>query len=155
MYKKEEIKNLRIEFWDGFQKYSTPKRRKLAKPKKWVMQYTGVKALDLKFHIDNKLASVGIDVVSKSLDSRVAYWNKLLGLKSLLDELFDLEVVWDDMFELESGKEIIRIAVYNKNVNILNKACWPEAYDFFFENMIKFEDWMEEYKDILKVQQQV
>lgn len=155
MYKKEEIKNTRIEFWDEFQKFSAPKRRKLGKPKAWTMQYTGVKALDLKFHIDRKLASVGIDVVSKSLDNKVAYWNKLLGLKVLLNELFEQEVVWDDMYTLDSGKEIIRIAVYKQNVNIMNKECWPEVYDFFFTNMMKFENWLEEYKDILKVQQKI
>ena len=119
------------------------------------MQYTGVKALDLKFHMDRKLASVGIDVVSKSLDSKIAYWNKLLGLKVILNGLFKQEVVWDDMFTLDSGKDIIRIAVYKQEVNIMNKECWPEVYKFFFENMIKFEDFLEEYKDILKVQREV
>lgn len=155
MYKKEEKKNTRIEFWDEFQKFSAPKRRRLGKPKTWAMQFTGVKGLDLKFHLDRKLASVGIDVVSKSLESKVAYWNKLLGLKVLLNELFEQEVVWDDMFTLDSGKDIIRIAVYKHEVNIMNKECWPEVYKFFFENMIKFEDFLEEYKDILKVQREV
>ncbi|NOR87614.1 MAG: DUF4268 domain-containing protein, partial [Bacteroidales bacterium] len=75
MYTKEEEKNLRTSFWEGFHKYSSPKRRKLGKPRKWMMQSTGIKAIDLKFHIDSKLASVGIDVVVKSLDRKVFLWN--------------------------------------------------------------------------------
>jgi len=153
LYSKEEIKKLRTDFWDGFHKFSASRRRKLGKPKKWVMQNTGINAIDLKFHIDHKRASVGIDVVSKSLDKKVAYWNKFLGVQNLLNQEFEQEVIWDDMYTLDSGKDIIRIAVYKNNVDILDKSCWWEVYGFFFENMIKFENWFEEYKDILRVPQ--
>jgi hypothetical protein len=151
MYSKEEEKNIRMAFWEGFRKYSTPKRRKQGKPRKWMMQNTGIKAIDLKFYIGSKQASVSLDVVAKSLDRRVAIWNKLLGLKRLLNEIFDQEVVWNDLFMLESGKEIIRIAVYLDDVNILDKESWDKVYEFFFKNMMKLEDWFEEYKDILKL----
>ena len=151
MYSKEEIKNTKIAFWDGFTSYSSPKRRKLGKPKKWVMQNTGIKALDLKFHIDNKIASVSIDIVSKSLDNKVAYWDKLMSLRSIINQSFEQEVIWDDMFVLESGKEIIRVGVYLDDVNILDRNCWKKVYDFFFENMIILENWLSEYVDILRV----
>lgn len=153
MYSKDEIKKIRVEFWDGFQKFSASRRRKLGKPKQWVMQNTGIKAIDLKFHIDHKLASVGIDVVSKSLDHKWAYWNKLLGVKALLDEEFKGGLVWNDMYTLASGKDIIRVAIVKENVNISDKSCWWDVYGFFFENMIKFEDFLEEYKDIIRVRQ--
>ena len=153
MYSKEEIKKIRIEFWEGFQKYSAPKRRKKGKPKEWVMQKTGIKAIDLKFHIDHKIASVGIDVVSKSLDHKIAYWNKLLGVKSLLDSKFGHQLIWDDMYTLESGKDIIRIAILKEDVSIKNKDCWNQVYEFFYMNMLKFENFLEEYKDILRVRQ--
>ncbi len=154
MYSKEEIKIIKASFWDGFKAYSGPRRRKLGKNKKWVMQSTGIKALDLKFHINQQLASVSVDIVSKSLETKVNYWNKLLGLKTILNECFTQEVIWDDMFELESGKEIIRIGVYLNDVNILDKQCWEKVYQFFFENMIILEDWLEEYIDIIRVSRQ-
>lgn len=153
MYSREEIKKIRVEFWDGFQKYSAPKRRKKGKPKNWILQNTGIKALDLKFHIDNKLASVGIDIVSKSLDHKLAYWNKLLGVKNLLDSKFGNKLIWDDMYQLESGKDIIRIAIIKEDVSILNKDCWEKVYEFFYMNMLKFENFLEEYKDIIRVRQ--
>ena len=131
MYSKEEEKNIRMAFWEGFRKYSTPKRRKQGKPRKWMMQNTGIKAIDLKFYIGSKQASVSLDVVAKSLDRRVAIWNKLLGLKRLLNEIFDQEVVWNDLFMLESGKEIIRIAVYLDDVNILR---FTDALKSFSDN---------------------
>jgi len=151
MYSKEEKKNIKTAFWDGFKSFSSPKRRKLGKNRNWVMQNTGIKALDLKFHIDNKLASVSVDIVSKSLESKVDYWNKLIGLKTILNDSFKQDVIWDDMFVLDSGKEIIRVGVYMQDVNIFNKNCWNDVYDFFFENMIILEDWLEEYVDIIRV----
>jgi len=154
MYSKEEKKNIKTAFWEGFKTYSTPKRRKLGKNKNWVMQNTGVKAIDLKFDINKKTASVSLDVVSKSLENKVEYWDKLLGLKTLLNEAFDEEVIWDEMFLLSSGKEIIRIGVYLQDVNIMNNACWNEVYSFFFKHMIALEDWFEEYKDIVRITKQ-
>jgi len=151
MYSKEEIKKIKVRFWDGFKTYSSPKRRSLGKPKKWLMQNTSIKALDLKFHIDQQNASVSIDIVSKSLENKVAYWNKLLSLRSIINQSFKQEVVWNDMFELESGKEIIRVGVYLNNVNILDQKCWENVYDFFFNNMIIFEELLEEYVDIIRV----
>lgn len=153
MYSKEEIKKIRIEFWEGFQKYSAPKRRKMGRRKEWTMQKTGIKAIDLKFHIDNRIASVGIDVVSKSLDNKLAYWNKFIGLKALLDAEFESPLLWDDMHTLDSGKDIIRIAIVKEQVNISKRECWPDVYEFFFKNMIKFEDFLEEYKDIIRIRQ--
>lgn len=153
MYSKEEIKKIRFDFWEGFQKFSSPRRRKSGKPKEWVMQNTGIKAIDLKFHIDNKLASVSLDVVSKSIDNKVAYWNKLLGVKALLDSEFNNELIWNDMHTLDSGKDIIRIAIVKESVGITRKESWQEVYQFFFNNMIKFEDFLEEYKDIIRIRQ--
>jgi len=154
MLSKEESKNIRQAFWEGFTKYSAPKRKRMGKPKNWIMQNTGIKAVDLKFHIDEKMASVSIDVVSKSIDSRVTYWNKFLGLKTLLDNEFNQKLIWDDMYQLETGKDIIRIALILENVNIFEKSCWPDVYKFFFVHMIQLEDWLEYYKDIIKVNQQ-
>lgn len=150
MYSKEEKKQLKQDFWDGFQKYSGPKRKQLGLPKKWMLQQTGIKALDLKFDIDHEKASVGIDVVSKSIEVRVDYWNKLLGLKNILEKEYELDLVWDDMMELDSGKYIVRIAVYKDKVNVLDKTKWEAVYGFFYENMSKLEIWLEEYRDILK-----
>ena len=154
MYSKEEKKNIKIAFWEGFKTYSSPKRRKLGKNKNWVMQNTGIKAIDLKFDINNKMASVSLDVVSKSLDNKVAYWGKLLSLKTLLNDSFDRKVIWEEMFLLYSGKEIIRIGVIYQDVNIMDKACWDEVYEFFFKQMITLEDWFEEYKDIIRINKQ-
>lgn len=152
MYSKDEKKKIKTAFWDGFKTYSSPKRRKLGKPKNWIMQNTGIKALDLKFHIDKSIASVSIDIISKSLDNRISYWNNLLGLKTLLNDSFKQEVVWNDMFTLESGKDIIRIGVFMEGVNIMDDKCWDKVYDFFFENMIILENWLEEYVDVIRVQ---
>ncbi len=150
MYSKEEAKQLRESFWLEFRKYSAPKRKRLGKPKKWMMQNTGIKALDLKFDINKIKASVGIDITSKSIDKRLEYWNKLLGLKNILINDYHLNMEWDDMYELDNGKDIIRIALSLEDVNIFDKNTWEKVYPFFFENMIQLEDWLEEYRDIIR-----
>jgi hypothetical protein len=153
VYSKEEKKKIKRDFWEGFRTYSTPRRRKLGKPKQWVLQNTGIKAIDLKFDIDTKQASVGLDVVSKSNSTRELYWNKLLGLKNILNKEFKEELVWEKAHRLDRGKEIVRISAIKKKVNIYENDCWFGVYAFFFDHMIKFESFFEEYKEIIRVRQ--
>jgi hypothetical protein len=153
LYSREEIKKIRKSFWKGFQKYSSPRRRNLAKPKSWQMQNTGIKALDLKFEFDSKQASVGIDIVSKSVLLKDQYWDKLLSLKNILTKASNKPLNRERNHKLESGKEIIRVALIKTNVNIMKPECWQDVYGFFFYNMMKFESFLDEYKEFIRVRQ--
>ncbi|MBF9039261.1 DUF4268 domain-containing protein, partial [Rhodobacterales bacterium LSUCC0246] len=48
-----------------------------------------------------------------------------------------------------SGKIISRIYVEKLNVNIHNKKHWPEVFEFFHDNMEKFELFWWEYHDFI------
>ena len=55
MYKKEEIKEIKIKFWDGFKRYSKAKGRKMTS---WVLRGTQIKEVQLKFDLNEKGAFV-------------------------------------------------------------------------------------------------
>ena len=77
MYSKEETQRLKREFWIAFaEKY----------PRKWLLYDTKIKDFAFKFYVDNKKAQVLIDIEPRNDQKRIAYFEKLEALKTILCE---------------------------------------------------------------------
>jgi hypothetical protein len=140
MFSKEESARLRKEFWISFGK---------SFPRKWLLYNTKIKDLSLKFEADRKKAMVCIDISMKDFELRQSYFEQFLSLKSLFLEEIP-ELVFDNSYYLESGKEISRIYVQLDKVSIHNKDSWQNIYTFFVANMNKLEKLFLEYQDFIK-----
>ncbi len=141
MYTKEESQRLKREFWISFaEKY----------PRKWILYDTKIKDFSFKFHVDNKKAQVLIDIEMRDAEKRKSYFEKLESLKSILENDFVKNLVFDDRFTLESEKTICRIWVEKLNVSVSNRNYWDEIFDFFNYNMDKLERFFLEYEDSIK-----
>jgi len=150
MYNKEESKQLRIEFWDRFEKYSAIRRRQKGKPSKWIMNKTGIKPMKLKFHFDQDHASVGIDIETRNMDKRLFIFEKLEEMKNILEKMVDEKMKWELEFILPTGKSISRICIEKNNVSIYDKSSWPDVFSFFYKKMSKIEQFFEEYREVIK-----
>jgi Domain of unknown function (DUF4268) len=141
MYTKEESQRLKREFWVSFaEKY----------PRKWLLYDTKIKDFSFKFYVDNKKAQVLIDIEMRDAEKRKSYFEKLESLKTILNEDFVKDLVFDDRFTLESEKTICRIWVEKLNVSVSNRNYWDEIFDFFNYNMDKLERFFLEYEDFIK-----
>ena len=109
MYSKDEAKQIRLEFWDRFEKYAALRRRQKGKPAKFIMNKTGIKQLKLKFHFDTTEAIVGIDIETRNLDKRIELFGKLEELKSILEKNLGTALNWQLEYTLPTGKSISRI----------------------------------------------
>ena len=109
MYSKEESKRIKKEFWTRFGWFSQKKRRALGLDKKWISHYTGINCLSLKFDFEKKKALVGIEINSGNAQEEEKYYNKLLSLKNILNEMFEETPQWETDYELSSGKYVIKI----------------------------------------------
>jgi len=141
MFSKEESKRFRQEFWISFGK---------SFPKKWILHDTKIKDFSLKFHFDLKSAMVSMDLENRDLENRIALWDKLISLRSILTDDYLPNIQFNDSVVLENGKEISRIWVNKEHVSIHNKNTWQETMIFLKENMMQLEAFFEEYKDILQ-----
>ena len=141
MYSREETQKLKREFWVTFaEKY----------PRKWVLYDTKIKDFSFKFYVDNKKAQVIIDIEHRSDVKRIAYFEKIEALKSILEDEFLKDLVFEKEFHLENGKEISRIWVELLGVSVSNRKYWDQIFDFFFENMNTLEMFYLEYDDFIK-----
>ncbi|MDO4228868.1 MAG: DUF4268 domain-containing protein [Capnocytophaga sp.] len=141
MYSKAEAKQLREDFWISFGK---------SFPRRWILYDTKIKDFSFKFYFDTKKAIVSLDIEDNSLENRNLYYEKLLALKTILQEEYLPEAVFEENYLLDNKKEISRIYVQKDNVSIHNKKTWQQTMEFFVEKMTKFEDFWLEYEDVIK-----
>lgn len=140
MFSKDESKKLRQEFWIAFGK---------SYPKKWILYNTKVKGLIFRFHFGLKKAMVSMDVEHSDLGVRIALWEKVVSLKSILKAEYLPDVIFEDCFLLENGKEISRAYIELEQVSIHDKNSWQETMIFLNQHMISFERFFYEYQEIL------
>ncbi|MCK8479879.1 DUF4268 domain-containing protein [Psychroserpens algicola] len=141
MFSKEESRILRQEFWTSFGK---------SFPRKWILYDTKIKGFSFKFHFDTKKALVALDL-EDDLENRINYWEKLKSLETLLRDEYLPDVIYEEEYYLDNGKELSRVYVpLDHKVSIHNKQTWQEVMVFFNTTMGKFEDFFETYRDILE-----
>jgi hypothetical protein len=141
MFSKEEAALLRKEFWISFGK---------SFPRKWLLYNTEIKGFSFKFVANRKHAAVCLDIENPDELVNLLYYDQMLSLKVLLASEIP-EIIFNDAFELESGKTIHRIYLpFEGKFSIHNKDTWRDCFEFFMETMPKFEEFYYEYEDIIK-----
>ena len=91
-----------------------------------------------------------MDIENQDLEKRLELWEKLISLQSIFIEEFLPKALFEDTVFLENGKEISRVSINLKNVSIHNKNTWQETMVFLKENMSTFEEFYNEYEDIIR-----
>lgn len=141
MYSKQENQKLKQEFWVNFsEKY----------PRKWVLYDTKIKDFSFKFFVDNTKAQVSIDIEPRSDEKRLAYFEKLQALATILEEEFVSNLVFEKNYTLENGKTISRIWVEKLGITVSNRNYWDAIFSFFNEKMSALELFYLEYDEFIK-----
>jgi len=150
MFSKEEAKEIREDFWDQFRRMSAGRRVRKNLPGSWMLSNTGIKALNLRFHVDREVAQVGIDLETRNMDKRIELFEKLESVKSLLEKAMESPLIWELEYIRENGKSVSRIYMEQEGVDIYNRDTWSRAHQFMFSNMMKLETFYREYRDYFK-----
>jgi hypothetical protein len=150
MYSKEEAKELRLKFWESFRNYSTSRKIRKKFPPYWILTHTGVKALNLRFHVDRKVAQVGIDLETRNMDKRIELYEKLESVRKILEKTMKGPMIWEVDYVRENGKSVSRIYMQRDGVDIYDQATWPEAHRFMYEKMTRLEEFYREFRDFMK-----
>ena len=141
MFSKEESASLRNEFWTCFG---------ISFPRKWILYNTKIKGLSFKFVANRKNAMICLDMEHADETVNKILFDKISSLKTILKEDYLSEVIFDDSYTLDNNKNIRRIYINHKEkFSIYNKNTWSSCYNFYVEEMPKFELFFHEYKDII------
>ena len=92
---------------------------------------------------------VSMDVEHSDLEVRMALWEKITALKSIIKEEFLPDALFEDCFILENTKEISRMYVSKEQVSLHNKNTWQETMVFLSASMNALESFFTTYRDYL------
>ncbi len=151
MYSKEEAKQLKKDFWDGFGRYSRRLKYLKQQNKKWILYNTGIKHLELKFYVERNHMGVMMEVNHRSESTRIEIYSQLDMYKKIIEETFGAPLTWDYLFTNETGKEVCRIYTQTEGFDYHKKENWPEMYEYMANNMIQMERAFKEVKDFIQL----
>lgn len=111
MYSKEELKNLKLEFWESFAAFCEVQPYLRGRKKIWTLYDTKVKGVELKFDANRQGAYVILEVNHRSEDLRLEMFERLTWYKETLEQDFPEGLIWDICFVRENGRQVARIYV--------------------------------------------
>jgi len=150
MYSKEELKQLKKEFWEGFGVYCTLvpalKRRK----SKFMLYNTKMKGVELKFDATRAGASVILEINLSNPKQRLEKYNQFELYKSTMEKQFPKGLIWNSAYIRECGTEVSRIYTEKNEIDLHRRIQWMEFYKFMTEEMLKLERAFKVVKEVME-----
>lgn len=139
MYSKDELKNLKIEFWESFAAFCEVQPYLKGRKKIWTLYNTKVKGVELKFDANRKGAYVILEVNHKWEDSRLDMFERLTWYKDILEKDFPDGLTWDICYVRETGKEVARIYIAKEGIDLHRREHWGTFFTFMASQMYLLE----------------
>jgi len=151
MYSRDEIKKLRLTFWELFGKGCEIHPELQYRKRKWVLHRTKIKGVALRFDVGRKDAKVILELSNRSENLRFKAYEFLERYKVVIEDGFEKGLIWEFFHEREdSGKQVCRIYCELPNVDFHRQNQWPEIFNFFIDNMLKLESNFLSIRDLLQ-----
>lgn len=139
MYSKDELKKLKIEFWESFAAYCEVQPYLRRRRKMWMLYNTKVKGVELKFDANRKGAYVILEVNHRQEEERLEMYERLTWYKETLEKDFPDGLIWDCCFVRETGNEVARIYVAKEGLDLHRREHWGDFFSFMARQMYLLE----------------
>ena len=136
MYSKDELKNLKLKFWESFAAFCEVQPNLRGRKKIWTLYDTKVKGVELKFDANRYVI---LEVNHKREDLRLEMFERLTWYKETLEQDFPEGLIWDICFVRDTGKEVARIYVAKEGIDFHRKQDWGEFFTFMASQMYILE----------------
>lgn len=139
MYSKDELKQLKLEFWESFAAFCEVQPFLRGRKKIWTLYDTKVKGVELKFDANRQGAYVILEVNHRREDLRLEMFEKLTWYKEALERDFPDGLIWDICFVRETGKEVARIYTREEGIDLHRRQDWGTFFTFMVRQMYLLE----------------
>lgn len=150
MYSKKEIAELKKDFWESFNRYTTYYSFEVDDEVKWIYYRTGISGVELKFDVEKKVCRVVMEVNTKDEMRRLEIYEDLEAYKALIDDGFRGALEWESDYFLKEGKSVARIYIEQIGLSYYNRNNWPEIFKFMAKNMYRLQTNVLDVLDILR-----
>ncbi|RHJ91705.1 DUF4268 domain-containing protein [Parabacteroides bouchesdurhonensis] len=138
MYSKDELKNLKLEFWESFGAFCEVQPYLRGRKKVWSLN-TKVKGVELKFDANRNGAYVILEVNHRREDLRLEMFERLTWYKEILEKGFPDGLIWDICYVREAGNEVARIYTKKEGIDLHRREHWGEFFLFMASQMYLLE----------------
>lgn len=139
MYSKDELKQLKQEFWNSFASFCEVQPYLRRRKKIWTLYDTKVKGVELKFDANRTGAYVILEINHKQEDARLEMFEKLTWYKDDLEKDFPEGLIWDIYFVRDSGKAVARIYTSKEKIDLHRRQDWGDFFTFMAKQMYLLE----------------
>lgn len=139
MYSKEELKRLKLEFWESFAAYCEVQPYLRRRRKIWTLYNTKVKGVEMKFDANRKGAYVILEVNHHNEADRLEMFEKLTWYKEQIEQDLPEELIWDICFIRENGEQVARIYAAKEGLDLHRRTDWGEMFSFMATKMYLLE----------------
>ena len=146
MYSKEELYQLKKEFWEGFDCYCKHINKGR---KKWILYDTKVKGLSMKFDAKRDSACVMMELSQKDTAAREKMYDKLLSMKTYIEDAFGEPLHWEKQFTGDGNRCVSRIYIQKDGIDFHRQIQWMDFFKFFYEKMSVMESVFENIRDFI------
>ncbi len=151
MYSKQEASQLNQEFWTTLGQYMAPIPSAEGGKINWVNYKTGVKNIRIVMKAEIKTAWIAIELSHKDPAQQQADFEKLAGLKTVIETGTPSSWHWKLLDVDSHGKTVSTVSAKLENVSVLNKNDWPTLISFFKTHLISLDKFWSEYKFIFEL----
>ncbi|OJU38635.1 MAG: hypothetical protein BGN96_03100 [Bacteroidales bacterium 45-6] len=146
MYSKAELKQLKIDFWEGFGSYCRFKRAFKHRKGKFILYDTKLKGVEMKFDVSREGAFVILEFNARCEEQRMERYREFETYRYIFDVAFSEGLIWLPNFERESGEVVARIYLHKSGLDFHKREDWVALYEFMAANMQRMEDAFEEIR---------
>lgn len=148
MLNKEELRQLRLEFWSEFEDFS--KKRRTANNRKinWAQYKSGIKDIYFRLDFTTKEAFLAVDLQMRDAEIRELVWEQFMETETLLRNYVGTELALFPNYALEEGFEIHRMTWSIPNVSITKKEGYPKVVQFLSEKIYGLDAFWFEFSDL-------
>lgn len=139
MYSKDELKNLKLEFWESFAAFCEVQPYLRGRKKVWTLYDTKVKGVELKFDATREGAFVILEVNHRGEEARLEMFERLTWYKDTLETDFPEGLTWDICFVRDTGKQVARIYTSKSGIDFHRRQDWGEFFSFMASQMYLLE----------------
>jgi len=150
MYTKDELKQLKKEFWEGFGTYCSEVPAMKRRKSKFMLYNTKMKGVELKFDATRDGAYVILEINHQDAAKRFELYEKFELYKSIVEKQFPGGLIWNFAYIRECGTEVCRIYTHKPGIDIHRRIQWMEFYKFMVDEMLKLEKSFKMVKDIIE-----
>ena len=152
MYKRDELKQLKTDFWNGFADYCNTIPRLAQRKQKFMLYNTRLKGTELKFDVQRQEVAVVLEINHTDYERRIELFEHFKACRMLFEEAFDgMEVVYEPFYKLETGKDVCRIYIkLADEMDFHRRDDWQKFYGFMARNMMRLERIFNQAKQALE-----